>query len=83
MVLEGVRLPLYHLTIKINIMQDKNLLLMLISEALNEFNTHHEIIKIAEDHGGLSEFDGQELASRIEAFIIQEIEELNHERNEN
>ena len=70
-------------------MQDKNLLPMLISEALNEFNTHHEIIKIAEDYGGLSEFDGQELASRIEECIIhfnsalREIEELNHERNEN
>ena len=63
-------------------MQNKDLLPMLISEALNEFNTHHEIIKIAEDHGGLSEFDGQELASRIEAFIVQEIEELNQERQD-
>jgi len=53
------------------------------SEALNEFSTHHEIIQIAVNHGGLSELDGEELASRIEAFIIQEIQELNHERSFN
>ena len=64
-------------------MKDQNLLPMLISEALNEFSTHHEIIQIAVDHGGLSELDGEELASRIEAFIIQEIQELNHERSFN
>ena len=48
-----------------------------LSDILNENETHYKIIELAKAEAGLNEFDGEELASRIEAFIAQEIDHLN------
>lgn len=51
-----------------------------LSDILNKNLTHVEIINLAVDKAGLDPMDGEELASRIESFIAQEIDELKEER---
>jgi len=52
-----------------------------VSDILNENFTHAKIIEWGESKG-LNIFDGEELASRIEAFIVQEVKELIEERQD-
>ena len=51
-----------------------------LSDILNENETHFKIVNLAINEAGLDPMDGEELASRIESFIAQEIDELKEER---
>jgi hypothetical protein len=59
---------------------EKQDLALMVSDILNENETHFNIVNLAINEAGLDPRDGEELANRIEESILNIIQDLKNER---